>query len=254
MGCPATRRRAPWHQSGCRTSSVFLAIPCWCRVGGLHTVTPSPTSFAHQKKAGGFGRALSMARSRLIPLCSPCRIGSAGEVMRTSACPHLVVMTAGSARAAFRRRPGGRLLVLLGLLAPSLALSFSATDNDELPSTPSKDKGPPPYAQGFESLPPGWERAVCPQTGRIYYIDHVSRRTSWQLPAMSATAEAAHALSLAPRSTQSSFVQRRRRRLQTNGNVDFIIFQDFIHVCEDFGLGHVFHQPRSFGTPDPPSS
>lgn len=30
-------------------------------------------------------------------------------------------------------------------------------------------------------LPPGWEESVDPQ-GRVYYIDHISKRTSWVHP------------------------------------------------------------------------
>uniref|UniRef100_A0AAY4EV70 E3 ubiquitin-protein ligase n=1 Tax=Denticeps clupeoides TaxID=299321 RepID=A0AAY4EV70_9TELE len=32
-----------------------------------------------------------------------------------------------------------------------------------------------------ESLPPGWERRVDPM-GRVYYVDHISRTTTWQRP------------------------------------------------------------------------
>lgn len=31
-------------------------------------------------------------------------------------------------------------------------------------------------------LPPGWERKVDVRTGRVFYIDHVNRTTSWNPP------------------------------------------------------------------------
>ncbi|CAF92328.1 unnamed protein product, partial [Tetraodon nigroviridis] len=34
-----------------------------------------------------------------------------------------------------------------------------------------------------EPLPPGWERRVD-QMGRVYYVDHITRTTTWQRPTM----------------------------------------------------------------------
>jgi len=33
-------------------------------------------------------------------------------------------------------------------------------------------------------LPPGWDQAVCPKTGATYFIDHLSRTTTFSDPRM----------------------------------------------------------------------
>ena len=35
---------------------------------------------------------------------------------------------------------------------------------------------------GLAPLPEGWEQRDDPRTGRIYYVNHVTKETSWTLP------------------------------------------------------------------------
>eukprot|EP00992_Anisonema_acinus_P013983 TRINITY_DN9036_c0_g1_i3.p1 TRINITY_DN9036_c0_g1~~TRINITY_DN9036_c0_g1_i3.p1 ORF type:complete len:289 (-),score=44.16 TRINITY_DN9036_c0_g1_i3:59-868(-) len=44
---------------------------------------------------------------------------------------------------------------------------------------PSRNDDPPPAYPG--SLPPGWEEMFTP-TGRVYYVDHNTRTTTWERP------------------------------------------------------------------------
>ena len=39
-----------------------------------------------------------------------------------------------------------------------------------------------PNAKSTEGLPPGWERAMDPNTGRPFFINHNTRETMWELP------------------------------------------------------------------------
>jgi hypothetical protein len=50
---------------------------------------------------------------------------------------------------------------------------------EALPSAPPP---PPPPAYEALPLPPGWEEKVDPSTGRVYYVDHTTQRTSWERP------------------------------------------------------------------------
>jgi hypothetical protein len=50
-------------------------------------------------------------------------------------------------------------------------------------------KPPPPHQK--LALPAGWEESVDPKTGRIFYIDHINKRTSWTPPPVAAAAAAA---------------------------------------------------------------
>lgn len=43
-------------------------------------------------------------------------------------------------------------------------------------------RGYPPMAPPSIPMPPGWEMAYTP-TGELYFIDHNTRTTHWQLPA-----------------------------------------------------------------------
>nr|2DMV_A Chain A, Itchy homolog E3 ubiquitin protein ligase [Homo sapiens] len=36
-------------------------------------------------------------------------------------------------------------------------------------------------SSGSSGLPPGWEQRVD-QHGRVYYVDHVEKRTTWDRP------------------------------------------------------------------------
>ena len=48
--------------------------------------------------------------------------------------------------------------------------------------TGSSSQEPPPYSATYDStMPPGWER-VDIANGRHYYVDHMSRRTTWTAP------------------------------------------------------------------------
>lgn len=47
-------------------------------------------------------------------------------------------------------------------------------------------------------LPPGWERKVDPRTGRVFYIDHVNRTTSWNPPPSSPSSPSSPGLAAGP--------------------------------------------------------
>ena len=46
------------------------------------------------------------------------------------------------------------------------------------------DSSPPSYEACVmqESLPPGWEARICPQSGGTYYVDHNTRQSTWVRP------------------------------------------------------------------------
>merc|ERR1712048_1444472 len=52
--------------------------------------------------------------------------------------------------------------------------------------TESKWDAPPPSAlappPAVPPLPEGWEELTDPNTGRTYYVDHVTKKTSWERP------------------------------------------------------------------------
>ena len=47
---------------------------------------------------------------------------------------------------------------------------------------------------GTEDLPPGWERHVDPGSGVAFYIDHATKRTTWEHPGTAAAPQAPHPL------------------------------------------------------------
>jgi hypothetical protein len=49
------------------------------------------------------------------------------------------------------------------------------------PSGPLASINPQLLATASEDLPDGWEKAMD-LTGRVYYIDHIGKKTSWTVP------------------------------------------------------------------------
>eukprot|EP00026_Physarum_polycephalum_P000300 Phypoly_transcript_00300.p1 GENE.Phypoly_transcript_00300~~Phypoly_transcript_00300.p1 ORF type:complete len:1780 (+),score=292.27 Phypoly_transcript_00300:209-5341(+) len=64
-------------------------------------------------------------------------------------------------------------------IPPSAMYSVPAPPAAAAP--PASPAATPPPSTAPDALPPGWEEATDPQ-GRVYYIDHVSKRTSWVHP------------------------------------------------------------------------
>ncbi|KAF7707757.1 NEDD4-like E3 ubiquitin-protein ligase WWP2 isoform X1 [Silurus meridionalis] len=68
---------------------------------------------------------------------------------------------------------------------PSPSLRPDAPPIDTSGSPPSVDSAPPPQEQNsqpsIEDLPAGWEQRVLPH-GRVYYVDHNSKTTTWERP------------------------------------------------------------------------
>ncbi|XP_069037485.1 NEDD4-like E3 ubiquitin-protein ligase WWP2 isoform X1 [Lepisosteus oculatus] len=104
--------------------------------------------------------------------------------------------TPGKAEVAANGTEDGRRSPTCQTPPPSAALSTSTTpcagtpssgsdapqgDTGETGGTPTPDQASAAPEQNMESLPPGWEQRVLPN-GRIYYVDHNTKTTTWERP------------------------------------------------------------------------
>ncbi|GAA6072804.1 NEDD4-like E3 ubiquitin-protein ligase WWP2 isoform X1 [Tachysurus ichikawai] len=68
---------------------------------------------------------------------------------------------------------------------PSPSLRPDAPPTDISAPPPSADSAPPTQDQHtqpvVEDLPAGWEQRVLPH-GRVYYVDHNTKTTTWERP------------------------------------------------------------------------
>uniref|UniRef100_A0A674MJM8 E3 ubiquitin-protein ligase n=1 Tax=Takifugu rubripes TaxID=31033 RepID=A0A674MJM8_TAKRU len=70
-----------------------------------------------------------------------------------------------------------------------------------------------------EPLPPGWERRVD-QMGRVYYVDHITRTTTWQRPTMETV-------------RNYEQWQHQRNQLQVNENILMCSLQDQVSATQN---------------------
>ncbi|EUB59451.1 Signal recognition particle protein [Echinococcus granulosus] len=76
--------------------------------------------------------------------------------------------------------------------APTNAVTNGSSDTSTTNRTPAtgdlltiprrSNGGRRRSAPDTEGLPPQWERRTDPSTGRIYYVDHLTKRTQWEKP------------------------------------------------------------------------
>jgi len=136
-------------------------------------------------------------------------------------------------------------------------------------ATGSSSREPPPYWAKYDStMPPGWER-VDVANGRHYYVDHISRRTTWtaptaespsqgQPPAVSRESSAISMLSVAsqeeaeaemlaavpaPLPTAAMLPSRMRRQVTFHSSQDkldlLFMILSFVPILELFRARHV---------------
>uniref|UniRef100_A0A8C9WIG9 E3 ubiquitin-protein ligase n=1 Tax=Scleropages formosus TaxID=113540 RepID=A0A8C9WIG9_SCLFO len=86
-----------------------------------------------------------------------------------------------------------------------------------------------------EPLPPGWERRVDP-LGRIYFVDHITRTTTWQRPTME---------------TMRNYEQWQHQRSQLQGQYDHVFHLTEKRTDSNGRVYFVHHPTRSTQWEDP---
>ena len=71
-----------------------------------------------------------------------------------------------------------------------------------------------------DDLPTGWEKKVHEKTNRVYYLDHVNKKTSWSKPAGKAQDEpiAIDSHSSSPRNSTSDKSKKRSSKKLSSGS------------------------------------
>lgn len=150
---------APTHSKPIRPQPRILT-----RVGGPHGLICPPTPTHHARRLRSLSEGLGPPDLRSRDIFSP----DSHDLRHTEAAPFLSNRSDYLRTSEIRESGEGE----------PAAHHVSGT---RLPSIPERARGVGVIADNEEPLPPAWEARIDSH-GRIFYIDHTTRTTSWQRP------------------------------------------------------------------------